>query len=106
MTYRSLFVEECPDRASATLPYDILLPFNRPVLCFLDARAWPISALTLARDYDLHTDYVDNCWLLVAVDAAMLRQFLHAGEAVDPNVPNILKRIKDDHWYVINEEEF
>lgn len=106
MTYRSLFVQECPDRASATAPYVRMSPPNRPLFCFLDAHAWPISASTFAHERNLHTDYVDNCWLLVAVDAVRLRTFLRTGEAVDPNVPDILTRIKDDRWYVINEEEF
>lgn len=106
MTFRSLYVEEHPDRASATAPYDIGSAGAAPLFCFLDAYTWPASALAFAREHDLHTDYVDNCWLLVAVDATMLRAFLQTGVGADPNVPNIIARVRDHHWYVINEEEF
>ena len=106
MTYRSLFIEEHPDRASATILYDSKLKRGAPLFCFLNAQTWPTSALAFAEEHELHVDYVDNCWLLVALDAAKLRLFLSGGQASDPNVAAILERVKDDHWYVVNEEEF
>ncbi len=63
-------------------------------------------ALAFAREHELHTDYVDNCWALVALDAKMLRKFLNTGCNRDSDVPGILDRVNDDYWYVINEEEF
>ncbi len=106
MTYRSLFIQEHPNEASATTPYDTMSKRDAPLLCFLDADTWPISALGFAHENELHIDYVDNCWLLVALDAAMLKRFLRAGQASDFNVAAILERVKNDHWYVINDEEF
>ncbi|MBA3510460.1 hypothetical protein [Sphingomonas sp.] len=107
MTYQSLFVEEHPNRDSATARCGDGGPqTDAPVFCWLEARAWPASALVFAREHNLHTGYVDNCWLLVALDAQTLREFLNAGREVDGNVPAILDRVNDHHWYVINEEEF
>jgi len=106
MTYRSLFVEEHPNRVSATIPHDTKVGRNAPLFCWLDTDTWPISALAFAEEHNLHIDYVDNCWLLVALDAATLKQFLRAGQSSDSNVAAILERVKDEHWYVINEEEF
>ena len=106
MTYRSLFVEEYPSGVSATIPHDTKVGRNASLFCWLDADTWPISALAFGQANKLHIDYVDNCWLLVALDAAMLKRFLSAGQTSDPNVSGILERVKDDHWYVINEEEF
>jgi len=107
MTFRSLFVEEHPSQASATTPYvDWASKPDVPLFCSLNAYTWPTSAWGFAREHNLHMDYVDNCWLLVAVDAEMLRKFLNAGRTEDADVPGILERVTDDHWYVINEEEF
>ena len=106
MTFRSLFVEEHPDRASATSPYDIMAKRDAPLFCSLNAYTWPMSAAYFASEHELHTDYVDNCWLLVAMDGTMLKRFLRTGEEADRDVPVILERVKDDHWYVVNEEEF
>ena len=107
MTFRSLYVEEHPSRTSATRPYDRAThKFGAPLFRSLDAHTWPTSARAFAREHQLHTDYVDNCWLLVAVDAPMLRRFLRTGETSDPHVSVIIEQVKDDHWYVINEEEF
>ena len=106
MTYRSLFVEEHPDQASATAPHDTMAGRNARLFCTLNAYTWPQSAWAFARELSLHTDYVDNCWLLVALDGPMLTQFLRAGQTSDPNVLDVLARVKVDGWYVINEEEF
>ena len=104
MTYRSLFVEEHPSRESATAPYE--LGRDAPLFCRLNPYTWPISALIFAREHQLHTDYVDNCWVLVAVDATMLRSFLGAGAGGDADVQSTIARVNDNRWYVINEEEF
>jgi len=104
MTYRSLYVQEHPDEASATAPY--LFANQAPVFCWLNAQTWPAPAWAFAREHDLHVDYVDNCWMLVALNGSMLKRFLRAGQAADPNVSAILERVQEDRWYVINEEEF
>jgi hypothetical protein len=108
MTYRSLFVDEHPSRESATAPYVIGAPFSPGVsrFCSLNAYTWPVSAEAFAREHDLHTDYVDNCWVLIALDATLLRAFLGSGSDVDPCVHSIIARTDDDRWYVITEEEF
>jgi len=53
----------------------------------------------------LHVDYVDNCWILVALDGSMLQRFLHAGQAADPMSRLFLGRVEEDRWYVINQED-
>ncbi len=106
MTFRSLYVEEHADQASATTPHVSGSPRAASLFCSLNAYTWPISALFFADEHDLHTDYVDNCWALVAMDGKKLRLFLKAGAEVDRDVPGILERVRDDRWYVINEEEF
>ena len=86
MTFRSLFVQEHPNRASATEPYSSHNE-QAPVFCSLQAYTWPTSAKGFADEHKLHVDYVDNCWLLIALDGSMLKRFLRAGAAVDSDVP-------------------
>ena len=55
--------------------------------------------------HDLPIDYVDNCWLRVAMDSTLLRLFLRSGPASDL-VARLLDKVDDRKWYVVNEEEF
>jgi len=82
MTFRSLFVQEYPDKASATMPYSSSNP-QVPVFCSLNAYTWPAPAWAFAREHKQHVDYVDNCWLLVALDGSMLKHFLRGGARAD-----------------------
>lgn len=100
MTYKSLFIQEYPDRESATGPYDRDAANQAPTF-FLDARNLWGSAGRFAQERNLPVDYVDNCWLLVPVSAALAREFLSMSDRAD-----LVDRIQDEHWYVINEEEF
>lgn len=100
MTYRTLFVVEYPDRESATAPYDREAANQAPIF-FLDAdKSWG-SAHWFAKERNLPVDYVDNCWLLVPVNATLAREFLSMADRAD-----LIERIDDERWYVINEEEF
>jgi hypothetical protein len=101
MTYRTLFVVEYPDRESATAPYDREAANQAPTF-FLDTDNWG-SALWFAKERNLPVDYVDNCWLLVPVNATLAREFLSMVTEADSAV---IERIDDERWYGINEEEF
>jgi len=106
VTYRSLFIDEYPDRASAEAPYDRLKSVEHTTFCSLQAYTWPFSAQGFAEAWKLPVDYVDNAWLLVPVSPELARKFLRTGANIDPDIPGLIERINDDKWYVINEEEF
>ena len=100
MTYKSLFIQEYPDRESATAPYDLKAANPAPTF-YLDARNSWGSAARFAHERELPVEYVDNCWLLVPVSAALARDFLSMADRAD-----LIEHIQDARWYVINEEEF
>lgn len=104
MTYRSLIVEEHETRESATAVF--VAGGHYKIFALLNAFTWPSPAWAFARDNDLSTDYVDNCWLRVALDAHTLRGFLALGAKTELNIGELIDRVENGHWYVINEEEF
>lgn len=104
MTFRSLFIEEHDDRDSAVAAYVTGAAYR--VFGRLDAYGWSNPAWAFAREHGLAVDYVDNAWLRVAVDAAMLRGFLQGGAESDAGAVELIGRVADGRWYVINEEEF
>lgn len=104
LTYQSLTIEEHADEDSAVAAYS--LDAARPTFCSLNAYTWPRSAWAFARDKNLPVSCVDNCWIRIAVDAPRLRDFLNTGILADPSVKELFGRIREDRWYVINEEEF
>ncbi|MEO5938317.1 MAG: hypothetical protein ABIQ43_04835 [Sphingomonas sp.] len=104
MTFRSLTIEKHHSQAEATKAYSFEHKPN--FLGSLNAYAWPASAVGFANACDLPIDYVDNCWVRVAVNGASLREFLQLGRAVDPAASEMPNNLNDDDWYVIQEEEF
>jgi hypothetical protein len=104
MTYQSLVIEEYPDAASAKATY--VLGASNPPFGSLNAYTWPLSARTFAAAHGLTVDYVDNCWVRVAMPAPLFRIFLEEGGAGDPHAPSLTSRIVDGRWFVINEEEY
>jgi hypothetical protein len=104
MTYRSLVIEEHRDAASAQAPY--VLGVNHPPFGSLNAYTWRVSAEAFAAVHSLTIDYIDNCWVRVALPASLLRIFLEEGGAGDPHAPDLVSRIVDSRWFVITEEEF
>lgn len=101
MTFTSFFIEDHPDRESALAPFRSGADYR--LFPLLQSISMP-SVWATAREHALPVDYVDNCWMRVAVDADMLRLFL--GTNGDPNAAQAIERVEDDHWYVLNEEEF
>lgn len=104
MTFRSLFLEEHNDEGSARKTYDPRA--SSSVAVDLNAYTWPNSALAFAELHDLPVDYVDNAWLRVVVSAPMARRFLESGTPDKQEAHNLVDRIRDGCWYVVNEEEF
>lgn len=104
MTYKSLTIEEHSDQQSATAAYRNNGDYKR--FASLNAFTWPGSAWSFAQDNNLAVDYVDNCWLRVAVNAQGLREFLGIGGGNHPEAFGALEKVCDGYWYVINEEEF
>jgi hypothetical protein len=102
MTYRSMFIEQYDSRESANAPF--AAPISHRVIARLDDAAGTLWSF--AKVNGLEPDHVDNCWMRVAVDGGQLRTFL---TFVLPHVPHpadLATRIKDDQWFVINDEEF
>lgn len=102
MPFRSLFIEQYESRESATAPFasgnDDQL-FGR----LNDAAG---TLWSFAKSNKLEPDYVDNCWMRVAVDAAGLRRFLELSLPRAPRAAELLTLVPDDKWFVINDEEF
>ena len=103
MTFMSLFVEQHDTEASAQEAH--VTGRNYSVCSSLDAYSSTASVSSFAATHDLPIDYVDNCWLRVAMDSTLLRLFLHGGPGSD-QVARLLDRVDDRKWYVVNEEEF
>lgn len=104
MTFRSLFIEEHENQASALEPY---VTGKDYALCgSLNAYSWTASAWSFATTHNLPIDYVDNCWLRVAMDSAFLRRFLQSGSGGDSIPALLIAKIDERKWYVVNEEEF
>lgn len=104
MTYRSLVIEEHPDRQSAARTY--VAGENAPKFCTLNAYTWPAPAWKFAEENKLEVSSVNNCWLRLPIDGPSLRLFLAKGVGSNPEVGELLDRVNDAHWYVINDEEF
>lgn len=104
VTYRSLFIEEHASQAEAEEIYRR----DRDVVIFgsLDAYGWKYPVARFAREQGLPDDYIDNCWVRVAMDAGTLTRFLQ--QDTEPSVKAIalLSKIKAGSWYVVSEEEF
>ena len=103
MTFMSLLVEQHDTEASAREAHVTAREYA--VCGSLDAWSWTASVSSFAATHGLPIDYVDNCWLRVAMDSTLLRLFLHSGPASD-QVTRLLDRVDDRKWYVVNEEEF
>lgn len=104
MTYQSLTIEEHSNQRTATAAYRYDGEYK--AFASLNAFTWPGSALSFAEDNDLAVDYVDNCWLRVAMNAENMRKFLSVGAECHPEAFGTIEKVCDDCWYVINEEEF
>lgn len=102
MTFRSMFIEQYASRESATAPF--ASEQDHELFGRLDDAAG--SLWGYAKANNLEPDYVDNCWMRVAVDAAGLRRFLEYALPHVPHPKNLLELIEDDKWFVINDEEF
>ena len=101
LTFTSFFIEDHSNRESALEPHRHGADYRLfPLVQSIDLP----TVWATAREHALPVDYVDNCWIRVAVDAPMLRRFLAAKG--DPKAAQAIARIEDDHWYVLNEEEY
>lgn len=100
-----------PDRESAIAPYDSRHSRQHEKFCSLNPSTFPGSAQRFAGAWKLPVDYVDNAWLLVPVSPDLTRKFLSIGTRlgtphIDPDIQGMIERVRDDRWYVINEEEY
>lgn len=76
------------------------------ILGALDADRWNHPVARFAREQALAADYIDNCWVRVAMNADQLRRFLLQPDTPPPEAVALLSRLRDDRWYVVSEEEF
>ncbi len=101
MTFRSTFVEIHSSRDSAVEPY---CRSDVPLLKLMDSLTWG-SLASFAGKHCLHVEYVDNCWIRVAVDNVQLSKFLtNAAGLKDES--QLATEVPLGKWFVINEEEF
>jgi thioesterase domain-containing protein len=104
MTYRSLFIEEHASQAAAEDVYR--RDREVVVLGSLDAYRWHHPVERFARENDLPADYIDNCWVRVALGASALARFLQQDDEPPAAAVAMLGKIKAEAWYVVSEEEF
>jgi hypothetical protein len=97
-----MFIEQHDSRQSAIAP--LASESDHTVIARLDDAAGTLWSFAKANG--LEPDYVDNCWMRVAVDAGQLRTFLTFVLPYVPHPADLLTRIRDDQWFVINDEEF
>lgn len=102
MTFRSMFIEQYASRESATAPF--ASGQDHELFGRLNDAAGTLWSF--AKSNKLEPDYVDNCWMRVAVDAAGLRRFLELSLARAPRASELLMLVPDGKWFVINDEEF
>jgi hypothetical protein len=104
LTFKSLYIESHPSRESAHADY--VRGVRYEVVCSLNAITFPKSAVVFAKEHSLAVYYVDNAWARVAIDGRLLKQFMAFGAKTEIGLDPHLARIRDDRWYVIEEEEF
>lgn len=103
MTFRSLFIEQYETHETATAPFAFGKEDHEDFGRLDDAAG---TLWSFAKANNLEPDYVDNCWMRVAVDAAGLRRFLESALPHAPRAAELLTLVPDDKWFVINDEEF
>ena len=84
-----------------------MAPYSRspaPLLKLMDSLRWG-SLGGFAAERGLHVEYVDNCWIRVAVDSGQLREFLTHAARLD-DAAQLATVVPPKRWFVINEEEF
>ncbi|MFZ4689315.1 MAG: hypothetical protein ACOYLS_08760 [Polymorphobacter sp.] len=72
----------------------------------LNGWTWHHSVARFARENALPADYIDNCWVRVAMNADQLTQFLTQDEASAIEAADLIEKVRPDLWYVVSEEEF
>jgi hypothetical protein len=104
LTFRSLTIESHPSLESAQAHEGGGKSYEN--LQSLNAYTFPKPLRAFAEEHRLDIFYVDNAWIRVAMNGRLLKQFMAFGHETEIDLAGQMDRVRDEGWYVVNEEEF